>query len=273
MTTDRLAEMFARTRAEGRPAVIPFVPGGWPEPDSTVDIVLAAIAGGADAMEIGVPFSDPIGDGVTNQMAYQHALEQGVTLPAILDAVRAIRAVDIRVPLLLMGYCNPLFAYGLDRFVHDAAEAGVDGFIVVDLPPDEAGELEPLVRAAGMHMVYLLAPTSDSDRIAIVARHASGFIYCVSVTGVTGSRTELSDELPAFLDRVRQQTDVPLAIGFGISTREHVDAVGKLADAAIVGSAFVQAVTSAPPAGRPQAVRAYVEGITGRGASHTPGTD
>jgi tryptophan synthase alpha chain len=271
--TDRLAEMFARTRAEGRPAVIPFVPGGWPEPDATLEIVRAAVEGGADAFEIGVPFSDPIGDGVTNQVAYQQALGQGVTPPAILDAVRAIRRAGIRVPLLLMGYCNPLLAYGLNSFVHDAAEAGVDGLIVVDMPPDEAGELEPLVRAAGMHMVYLLAPTSDSGRIAKIAQHASGFIYCVSVTGVTGTRTQLSDELPAFLDRVRQQTDVPLAIGFGISTREHVEAVGKLADAAIVGSAFVQAVASAPRSERPRAVRAYMEGITGRGDRHTPGSE
>lgn len=269
--SDRLAEMFARTRAEGRPAVIPFVPGGWPEPDATVEIVKAAVEGGADAMEIGVPFSDPIGDGVTNQVAYQQALEGGVTPPMILDAVRAVRAAGIRVPLLLMGYCNPLFAYGMDRFVHDAAEAGVDGFIVVDMPPDEAGEFEPLVRAAGMHMVYMLAPTSTTERIALVAEHASGFIYCVSVTGVTGTRSQLSDELPAFLARVRRQTDVPLAIGFGISTREHVEAVGQIADAAIVGSAFVQAVASAPRAQRPDAVRAYVEGITGRGNGHTPG--
>jgi tryptophan synthase alpha subunit len=172
-----------------------------------------------------------------------------------------------------MGYCNPLSAYGLDRFVHDAAEAGIDGLIVVDLPPDEAGELEPLVRAAGMHMVYLLAPTSDEERIAEIAKHASGFIYCVSVTGVTGARTQLSDELPAFIERVRRHTDVPLAIGFGISTREHVEEVGELADAAIVGSAFVQAVASAPRAERPQAVRAYMEGITGRGDRHIPGKE
>ncbi|MEZ4553202.1 MAG: tryptophan synthase subunit alpha [Dehalococcoidia bacterium] len=269
--TDRLAEMFARTRAEGRPAVIPFVPGGWPEPNATLEIVKAAVDGGADAMEIGIPFSDPIGDGVTNQVAYQHALEQGVTPPAILDSVRAIRAAGIRVPLLLMGYCNPLFAYGLDGFVRDAAEAGVDGLIIVDMPPDEADELEPLVRAAGLHMVYLLAPTSTAERIALVAEHASGFIYCVSVTGVTGTRSQLSDELPAFLERVRRQTDVPLAIGFGISTREHVESVGRIADAAVVGSAFVQAVTSAPPAERPGVVRAYVEEITGRGNGHSPG--
>lgn len=271
--SDRLAEMFERTRAEGRPAVIPFVPGGWPEPDATLEIVRAGVEGGADAFEIGIPFSDPIGDGVTNQVAYQQALEQGVNPPAILDAVRAIRAAGIRVPLLLMGYCNPLSAYGLDGFVHDAAEAGVDGLVVVDLPPDEAAELEPLVQAAGMHMVYLLAPTSDEGRIAMIAKHASGFIYCVSVTGVTGARTQMSDELPAFLERVRMQTDVPLAIGFGISTREHVEAVGQLADAAIVGSAFVQAVASAPREERSQAVRAYMEEITGRGNSHTPGDD
>ncbi len=209
--TDRLAEMFARTRAEGRPAVIPFVPGGWPEPDATPGIVRAAVAGGADAVEIGFPFSDPLADGVTNQQAYQQALAQGVTLATVLEAVRAIRAAGIPVPLLLMGYCNPLFAFGLDRFVQAAAAAGVDGLIIVDLPPEEAGELEALARAAGLHMVYLLAPTSTRERIAVVAAHASGFIYCVSVTGVTGARSALSDELPAFLQRVRAQTELPLA--------------------------------------------------------------
>jgi tryptophan synthase alpha chain len=269
--TDRLAEMFARTKAEGRPAVIPFVPGGWPEPDATLAITRAAAEGGADAFEIGIPFSDPLADGVTNQVAYQQALDQGVTTAAILDAVRAIRAEGIRIPLLLMGYCNPLTAYGLARFVQDAAEAGVDGLIIVDLPPEEAGEFEALARAAGLHMVYLLAPTSTPERIAEVARHASGFIYCVSVTGVTGARSALSDELPEFLARVRAQTEVPLAIGFGISTREHVEAVGKLADAAVIGSAFVQAVAAAPRETRPQAVRAYLEGITGREARDVSG--
>src|SRR5262245_2583260 len=137
--TDRLAEMFARTHAEGRPALIPFVPGGWPEPGATPAIVRAAVAGGADAIEIGFPFSDPLADGVTNQVAYQQALAQGVTLATVLEAVRAIRTAGVAVPILLMGYSNPLFAYGAERFIHAAAEAGIDGLIIVDLPPEEAG--------------------------------------------------------------------------------------------------------------------------------------
>lgn len=262
--SDRLAEMFARTRAEGRPALIPFVPGGWPEPDATPAIVRAAVAGGADAVEIGFPFSDPLADGVTNQLAYQQALAQGVTLQTVLDAVHAIRAQGVSVPILLMGYCNPLFAYGTDRFVRAAVQAGVDGLIIVDLPPEEAGELESLARAAGLHVVYLLAPTSTRERIAVVSAHASGFIYCVSVTGVTGARSAVADDLPAFIARVREQASVPLAVGFGISTREHVEAVGRVADGAVVGSAFVQAVAAAAPAQREAAVRAFVEGLSGR---------
>jgi tryptophan synthase alpha subunit len=263
---DRISAMFERTRAEGRPAVIPFVPGGWPEPDATLAIARAAVEGGADALEIGFPFSDPLADGATNQLAYQQALAQGVTLVTVLDAVRAIRAEGIQVPVLLMGYCNPLFSYGVTRFVADALAAGVDGLIIVDLPPEEAAELEGPAQAAGLHLIYLLAPTSTHDRIEVVARHASGFIYCVSVTGVTGARTAMSDELPEFLARVRAQTDLPLAVGFGISAREHVESVGRVADAAVIGSAFVQVVGGADRASRPEAVRAFVREMAGTSA-------
>lgn len=262
--TDRLAEMFARTHAEGRPALIPFVPGGWPEPNATPAIIRAAVAGGADAIEIGFPFSDPLADGVTNQVAYQQALAQGVTLGTVLDAVRASRAEGISVPILLMGYSNPLFSFGVERFVQAAVAAGVDGLIIVDLPPEEAGDLEALAGPAGLHMVYLLAPTSTPERIAVVSAHASGFIYCVSVTGVTGARSALADDLPAFLQRVREQASVPLAVGFGISTREHVEAVGKVADGAVVGSAFVQVVAAASLDQREPAVQAFVEELSGR---------
>ena len=262
---DRLGAMFAATSAAGRPAVIAFVPAGWPERDATVAIVRAAVEGGADAVELGMPFSDPLADGVTNQRAYEQAIENGFTLELLLDAVREARAGGVGVPLLLMGYSNPLFAYGASKFVQDAADAGLDGLILVDLPPEEAAEIEPPARAAGLHMVYLLAPTSTDERIALVATHGSGFIYCVSVTGVTGARSTLPAELPAFLARVRAVTDLPLAVGFGISAREHVEQVGRLADAAIIGSAFVNAIESAPADRRLDTVRAYVEGITGRG--------
>ena len=268
--SDRIAEMFTRTRAEGRPAVMPFVPGGWPEVDATAAIVRAAVAGGADAMELGMPFSDPLADGVTNQRAYQQALDNGFTLSMLLQAVREVRDGGVRVPLLVMGYFNPLLAYGTGKFVQDAADAGVDGLILVDLPPEEAAEVEVPARAAGLHLVYLLAPTSTPERIALVAEHGSGFVYCVSVTGVTGARRTLPAGLPAFLGRVRAATSLPLAVGFGISTREHVEAVGRLADAAVIGSAFVDTIASAPREQRPEAIRAFMEEMTGRGTGHAP---
>ena len=270
---DRIGEMFARTRGEGRPALIPFVPGGWPERDATPAIVRAAVAGGADAMEIGLPFSDPLADGVTNQRAYQQALDNGFTARALFDAVRRMRAEGVRVPLLVMGYFNPLLAYGARRFAQDAADAGVDGLILVDLPPEEAAEVASPARAVGLHLVYLLAPTSTDQRIALIAEHGSGFIYCVSVTGVTGARATLSEELPAFLARVRAQTELPLAVGFGISTREHVREVGRFADAAIVGSAFVDAIANSPADRRPEVVRAYMEGMSGRETGPAPAAD
>ena len=262
---DRIGEMFARTRAEGRPAIIPFVPGGWPERDATVEIVRAAVDAGADAFEIGLPFSDPLADGVTNQRAYQQALENGFTLSDLLDVVRTLRAGGVRVPLLVMGYFNPLLAYGLSKFVQDAAEAGIDGLIPVDLPPEEATELEPAMKAAGLHMVYLLAPTSTDQRIGVIAEHGSGFIYCVSVTGITGVRAAVSEELPAFIGRVRALTELPLAVGFGISTRQHVEQVGRIADAAVFGAAFVETIANAPREQRSEAIRAFVEGMSGRG--------
>ena len=264
---DRLRAMFDRTRAEGRPAVIPFVPGGWPVAGVTPSIVEAAIAGGADAMEIGVPFSDPLADGVTNQEAYQQALANGVTLQTIFDDVRTLRASGVSVPLLLMGYCNPLLAHGASSLVDEAVEAGVDGLIVVDLPPDEGEELEALARAGGLHIVYMLAPTSTDERIALVAEHGGGFIYCVSVTGVTGARAELPPELPEFVGRVRARTGVPLAVGFGISSRAHVEAVGGYADAVIIGSAFVREIAEAPAEQRSDVIRAFMEEMTGRGVN------
>jgi tryptophan synthase alpha subunit len=261
---DRIAAAFARARAEGRPALIPFLPVCWPEPHATAPIVRAAVEGGADLIELGFPFSDPLADGVTNQRAYEEALANGATFDRLFAITRELRSEGVRVPFLIMGYFNPLLAYGTSRFVRDAVEAGVDGLIVVDLPPEEAAELAGPARAAELHLVYLLAPTSTEERIAKVAAAASGFIYCVSVAGVTGPRAELPPSLPEFIGRVRAQTDLPLAVGFGISTARHVEAVGRIADAAIVGSAFVQAVRDAPPATRPTRVREFVRGIAGR---------
>ncbi len=260
----RLAELFARTRAEGRPALIAFVPGGWPEPGSTPEIVRALLDGGADAVEIGVPFSDPLADGPTNQAAYQQALDQGVTPDDVLEAVRACRAAGVSEPLLLMGYFNPLLATGIDTFAAAAESAGVDGLIIVDLPVEEAAELAGPARAHGLDVIYLLAPTSTDERIAAVAERGEGFIYCVSVTGVTSARAQVSSELPHFVGRVREHTDLPLAVGFGISRREHVVEVGRVADGVVVGSALIDAISAAPREGRAQAARTLMETLTGR---------
>lgn len=262
--SDRLSVMFERTRAEGRPAVIVFTPCGYPERDATYEIITSALAGGADAIEIGVPFSDPLGDGPVIQLANDQARRAGFIPPDLWPLLRRLRAAGVTAPLLLMGYCNPLFAYGVEAFVTDAAAAGADGLIVVDLPPEEAGELEASARKAGLHVVYLLAPTSTEERLELVSRHASGFVYCVSVTGVTGARAALAEQLPDFIARVRARTALPLAIGFGISSRAHVREVGGLADAAVIGSAFVNVITDAPRAERSARVRAFVEEITGR---------
>ncbi len=264
MTTDRIAEMFARTRAEGRPAIIVFAPAGWPEAGATADIIATAVDAGADAFEVGLPFSDPLADGVTNQEAYQQALALGANTETVLASVREARDRGVTAPLLIMGYFNPLLAYGLRRFTQDAAAAGVDGLIIVDLPPNEAGELEAPAREAGLHLVFLLAPTSTEDRIRAVAEHAGGFIYCVSVTGVTGARDELPEDLGAFLGRVRRATDLPLAVGFGISARRHVEAVGRVADGAVIGSAFVRTIADGPIAERAERIRRFLGGLTGR---------
>jgi tryptophan synthase alpha chain len=266
-TPDRISELFARTRAEGRSAVIPFVPAGWPEFGATPEIVQAAIDGGADAIELGLPFSDPLADGATNQQAYYESLEQGTTPVTLLDTVRSLRASGITIPIIVMGYVNPMTSYGADRWVTDAVEAGVDGLVIVDLPPNEAAELEIPAHAAGLHIIYLVAPSSTDDRLRLVAEHASGFVYCVSITGTTGARSELPEDLPEFIGRVRAQTDLPLAIGFGISERRHVEEVAALADASIIGSAFVRTISDTPREGRAAAVREFVERMTGRASS------
>lgn len=263
-TGDRIARAFAAAREAGRTPVIPFIPAGWPEIDATVEIVEAAVAGGAAAVEIGLPFSDPMGDGPTNQRAYEEAIRNGAATQTVFEVVRELRSRGVSVPLIVMGYFNPLLSYGVSRFVQEAVEAGVDGLITVDLPPQEAAELEGPAREAGLHLIYLLAPTSTEERIRLVAEHGSGFIYCVGVVGITGARSALSEELPEYIARVRGLTDLPLAVGFGISSREHVRQVEEFADAAVVGSAFVQLVGETPREERPAKVRAYLEEITGR---------
>lgn len=256
--------MFARARAEGRIAFMPFATVGFPDFESSIDVVRAMVDGGADAIELGIPFSDPLADGPTIQRASTAALAGGTKPADALEVVRRLRKAGVAVPLILMGYCNTFLAQGEDRFISDAAQAGADGLIIVDLPPEESDAALATCREHGLDLIYLLAPTSDESRVAEVTQRAGGFIYCVGVVGTTGARAQLSDELPAFLQRLRGSTNLPLAVGFGISTRAHVEALAGLADAAIVGAALVEVVESSSREERVENVRAYVEVLTGR---------
>jgi tryptophan synthase alpha chain len=213
---------------------------GYPTPETSLQVIQTLVAAGADLLELGVPFSDPLADGPTIQAATQRALENGVTLAGCIAMVAELRARGVETPALLMGYVNPILAYGVGRFVADSAAAGVDGFIVPDLPPEEAGELEAACGQQGLALVYLLAPTSPPERITLVAQKSQGFIYLVSLTGVTGARQTLSPGLAAFVGRVQAATRKPLAVGFGIGSGEQARAVAQLADGVIVGSALVQ---------------------------------
>lgn len=238
---DALSAMFARTKAAGRAAFLPYFPIGYPTYDDSLDVICAMAEAGVDGFEIGIPFSDPLADGPTIQAATQVALEQGITTRRCLQAVRDLRARGVQQPMLLMGYLNPILAYGIEDFVADAKAAGADGLIVPDLPPDEAELLSATCAREGLALVFLLAPTSTPDRITLVAQQATGFVYLVSVVGITGARTTMPPELTEFIARVRAQTTKPLVLGFGISQPEHARQVSELMDGFIVGSALVRA--------------------------------
>ena len=237
-----IASMFAAARASQRAAFLPYYPIGYPSYSESLDAITALAELGADGFEIGVPFSDPLADGPVIQAATQTALANGTTVRHCLDAVRDLRARGVMQPMLLMSYLNPLLAYGPAAFVSDAKTAGADGVIIPDLPLEEAAEWAAVCDTHNLAQVLFLAPTSDAARIAAVAAQASGFIYLVSVTGVTGVRTDLPADLASFIARVRTQTgSVPLILGFGINTPEHVRQIEQLTDGFIVGSALVKA--------------------------------
>jgi len=241
---DAIAAMFARARSQQRAAFLPYFPIGYPSYAESLDIITALAEEGVDGFEIGVPFSDPLADGPTIQAATQIALENGTTTRVCLDAVRELRARGVTQPMLLMGYLNPVLAYGPEKFVHDAKSAGADGLIIPDLPPEEAHLLMSACAKEGLALVFFLAPTSNKTRIELVGQQATGFIYVVSVTGVTGARTELPADLTAFIERVREKTNQPLVMGFGISQAEQVQMVSKLVDGFIVGSALIRTAGS-----------------------------
>ncbi len=262
--TARLAAAFGRAKAEGRPALVAYVIPGFPGREESVEVLDALVAGGADVMEVGIPFSDPLADGATIQKAAFQALAAGTTPAYCLDFAREARKRHPELPLVFMTYLNPVLAYGLEAFAVDAAKAGADGAILVDLPVEEADDARRAFSGSGLDLVCLVAPTSSDERIRLIASKASGFIYCVSVAGVTGARSDLSKELPELVARVRDCTNLPVAVGFGVSRREHVEALSSIADGVVVGSAFVDLVASTERHERAKVVREYTEVLSGR---------
>src|SRR6267143_798376 len=259
---ERIARAFARAREERRLAIVVYLTVGYPERAATAPLLRAALDGGADLIELGVPFSDPLADGATVQRASEVALRNGVTLAdCIGEAETIVRERD--VPVLLMGYANPFLRYrsGLGDFAGDAARAGVAGIIVPDLPAEESAEFDAALGPEGLARIELYAPTTPDDRLARLQPKAHGFVYCVSLTGVTGARRALASDVAEFVGRVRRHTALPVVVGFGISTTEHVAALRGAADGIAVGSAAIDVVTNAAPERRAEQLRAFVASL------------
>ncbi|GAC1662436.1 MAG: tryptophan synthase subunit alpha [Candidatus Acidiferrum sp.] len=247
-SANRIAQRFADLRRNGELGIVAYITAGDPSFDATVQYVLALAGAGADVIELGVPFSDPVADGPTIQRASERALRAGATLPGVLDVVRRIRSSSqpgSQVPLVLFGYYNPFLQMGLEKFAAAAASAGADGVLVTDLTPEESGDYCRILRAHHLDTIFLAAPTSTDDRLKKIAERSSGFLYLVSRAGVTGAKDVLPDDLPALVRRVRNVTKLPIAVGFGISLPGHVSVLGGLADAAVIGSALVSEIENA----------------------------
>lgn len=239
----RIEAAFARLRQQGETALIPFITAGDPDLGRTEELIHILVEAGADIIELGFPFSDPMADGPVIQAASERALAAGATLPAILELIVRVRR-HTNVPLVLMGYYNPIFHYGPARFARDAAAAGVDGLLLVDLPPEEAEEIHGDLRAAGLRLITLLAPTTPPERMARLAAAGEGFLYYVSMTGVTGASQVDAGAIEAAVRSLKAQSPVPVAVGFGISSAADAAAVGAFADAVVVGSALVKVVAA-----------------------------
>lgn len=241
MTVQRLDARFSELKREGRAGFVAYVMAGDPEAETSLKVLKGLPAAGADIIELGFPFSDPMADGPSVQRAALRALERGMTLKGTLDLARRFREGDAETPLVLMGYMNPILTYGLEPFAQDAAAAGVDGAIVVDCPPEEADPVLAAFDAAGLALIRLATPTTDDERLPTVVKRTSGFVYYVSLTGVTGVKQVDASSVGTAVERVRAASGLPVAVGFGIRTPEQARAVARLADAAVVGSALVDA--------------------------------
>ncbi|NPU86233.1 MAG: tryptophan synthase subunit alpha [Syntrophaceae bacterium] len=241
MLVGRIEKAFARRKAEGRKVFVAYLTAGDPDLETTEALALALEAAGVDILEIGVPFSDPTADGPVIQAASQRALKRGTTLAGILDRIDSLRRRS-DIPVVLFGYFNPILSYGVERFARDAAAAGVDGLLVVDLPFEETGELRRFTDPAGLAFISLVAPTTDTKRARTILRRATGFVYAISVTGVTGTSTPRPDDVRRDLERIREETDLPIVAGFGIATAGQAAGIAPLADGIVVGSALVRLI-------------------------------
>jgi tryptophan synthase alpha chain len=238
----RISATFERLRQQKKKALIPFITAGYPDLSTTKRLIFQCEKCGADLLELGVPFSDPMADGPIIQYASEKALAQGTSLEQILGMVKTVRRKS-SIPIILMGYYNPFFKFGLKAFTRAAKDAGVDGLLVVDLPPEEAVEMKIHTDRAGLDLIFLLAPTSGPERIDSIVKHATGFIYYVSLTGVTGVRSKLDRSIRNQLETIRKKSSLPICVGFGISTPEHAKTVARWADAVVVGSALIKIIS------------------------------
>ncbi|MGN6554121.1 MAG: tryptophan synthase subunit alpha [Verrucomicrobiota bacterium] len=238
---NRIVERFDQLKRQGKKGFVVYIGSGDPHLEATRQLALAFDQAGVDVLELGVPFSDPLADGVVNQLAAQRGLESGATPPKVLETVRAIRR-ESQIPIVLYIYFNLIHKVGLEQFIQDAAQAGVDGLLVLDLPPEESTNYEALMQAAGLCNIYLIAPTTPEDRMALIAKRARGFIYYVSREGVTGMQQKISDTVAAMTDKIRTHTDLPIAVGFGVSTPDQAKTIAGFGEAVVVGSAIVNQI-------------------------------
>ncbi len=257
----RIQTTFAALAAQGRKALIPFITAGDPDPDLSLPLMRALVAGGADIIELGVPFSDPMADGPTIQRASERALAHGMSLRRVLALVQEFRKENAMTPVVLMGYANPVEAYGVEAFARDAREAGVDGVLVVDYPPEECADFSAVMKRADIDPIFLLAPTSTEKRYDEVAQIGSGYIYYVSLKGVTGSGNLDLDEVARRIPLIREKVGMPVGVGFGIRDGATAARIAAVADAVVIGSRIIEEIESASVAEAPQRVTAFLSGV------------
>jgi tryptophan synthase alpha chain len=243
----RIDATFARLKAEGKKAFVAYIMGGDPDAETSLQVMQGLPGAGVDIIELGMPFTDPMADGPTIQLAGQRALDGQMTMDKVLDMVRAFRAVDGSTPIVLMGYYNPIYARGVDRFLSEAVAAGIDGLIVVDLPPEEDAELCIPAQQAGLNFIRLATPTTDAKRLPKVLQNTSGFVYYVSITGITGAAAAQAADVGPEVARIKAATDLPIIVGFGITTPESAQAIASVADGCVVGSAIVKDIGAGKP--------------------------